>query len=486
METSNLSLQTQESRMRYASDKNEEKRARERRQNLLYLIHDYLRQEGFFETSEYLKKEAKLPMDIKVCDNIDLDSILACYSDYYLSKFNKLPKICKKIDNPASIHQENIGIRKEKCKKPSKRFDSNENQRDKKLGSPETNQDFELTIIPISDRMKKLQSNEVNDLYSGIAEGKFTRKLRPINDLYPMNSEWREIADTITNEIISSNLDVSWSDICGLENCKKLLQEALIYPIKYPEIFTGKFASWRGILLYGPPGTGKTMLAKAVATECQSTFFNITASSLISKWRGESEKYIRVLCDLAIYHSPSIIFIDEIDWTMSGDDDYSGKLSEPARRFRAEFLARLDGLISMEKDNVVLLTATNTPWHLDAALLRRLDKHIFVDLPNENARREILKYYTEPSLHGHKDFELVVANTEYYSGSDMKKLCKEAWMAQMRIYVAARERESITNISQPPQLINSVTLLQEAQNVVLPTARHLANKYKEWQIKMKN
>lgn len=96
--------------------------------------------------------------------------------------------------------------RKEKCKKPLKRFDSNESQRDKKLGLPETNQDFELTIIPISDRMKKLQSNEVNDLYSGIAEGKFTRKLRPINDLYPMNSEWREIADTITNVITINNI----------------------------------------------------------------------------------------------------------------------------------------------------------------------------------------------------------------------------------------------------------------------------------------
>lgn len=116
-----------------------------------------------------------------------------------------------------------------------------------------------------------------------------------------------------SQEIILNKLNVHWDDVIGLEECKTAIKEAVVYPLKYPIFFDGPFSPWKGILLYGPPGTGKilvlchfctclqgiyetgkTMLAKAVATECHCTFFNITASSLVSKWRGDSEKYIRV------------------------------------------------------------------------------------------------------------------------------------------------------------------------------------------------
>ena len=96
-----------------------------------------------------------------------------------------------------------------------------------------------------------------------------------------------------------TNPEVRWDDIKALEDCKRLLKEAVVMPLRYPRLFTGLLSGWRGVLLYGPPGTGKTMLAKAVATECRTTFFNISASSMISKWRGESEKLVRVLFDLA-------------------------------------------------------------------------------------------------------------------------------------------------------------------------------------------
>ena len=113
------------------------------------------------------------------------------------------------------------------------------------------------------------------------------------------------------------NPDVKWDDIIGLESAKRTIKEAVVYPIKYPQLFTGILSPWKGLLLYGPPGTGKTLLAKAVATECETTFFNISASSIVSKWRGDSEKLVRVLFEMARFYAPSTIFIDELESIMS-------------------------------------------------------------------------------------------------------------------------------------------------------------------------
>merc|ERR1712183_1029307 len=144
---------------------------------------------------------------------------------------------------------------------------------------------------------------------------------------------------------------------------------------------------WKGILLYGPPGTGKSYLAKAVATEANSTFFSVSSADLVSKWLGESERLVRSLFDIARQNKPSIIFIDELDSLCSSRSDNE---SEAARRIKTEFLVQMNG-VGVDNDGVLVLGATNIPWVLDSAIRRRFEKRIYIDLPEEHARTAMFK-----------------------------------------------------------------------------------------------
>ena len=145
----------------------------------------------------------------------------------------------------------------------------------------------------------------------------------------------KALVTQIRSTIIDKGPGIQWNDIQGLENVKQTLFETIIYPAMRPDLFDGLREPTRGILLYGPPGNGKTMIAKAVATECKATFFSISASTLMSKWQGESEKLMNTLFALAAHDSPSIIFIDEIDSMLTAR---SSKENEGARRVKTEFL----------------------------------------------------------------------------------------------------------------------------------------------------
>lgn len=141
--------------------------------------------------------------------------------------------------------------------------------------------------------------------------------------------------DALSEAIVTEKPNVKWDDIAGLIKAKESLKEAVILPIRFPDIFKGARKPWRGILLYGPPGTGKTFLAKACATETEGTFFSVSSADLVSKYVGESEKLIKNLFALAREKKPSIIFIDEVDSLCGNRSDGE---NEASRRVKTEFL----------------------------------------------------------------------------------------------------------------------------------------------------
>ena len=146
----------------------------------------------------------------------------------------------------------------------------------------------------------------------------------------------------LEREVVNRNPSVSFDDIAELDDAKKVLQEAVILPLMMPEYFKGIRRPWRGVCLFGPPGTGKTMLAKAVATMGKTTFFNVSASSLASKWRGETEKLVRILFEMARFYAPSTIFFDEIDSLASKRGE--GSEHEGSKRMKTEMFIQMDGV----------------------------------------------------------------------------------------------------------------------------------------------
>ncbi|KAE8660448.1 Spastin [Hibiscus syriacus] len=247
----------------------------------------------------------------------------------------------------------------------------------------------------------------------------------------PTNSYESKLVEMINTAIVDRSPAVKWDDVAGLEKAKQALMEMVILPTRRRDLFTGLRRPARGLLLFGPPGNGKTMLAKAVASESQATFFNVSASSLTSKWVGEGEKLVRTLFMVAISKQPSVIFMDEIDSVMS---TRLANENDASRRLKSEFLIQFDGVTSNPNDLVIVIGATNKPQELDDAVLRRLVKRIYVPLPDDNVRKLLLKHKLKGqqfSLPG-RDLERLVRETEGYSGSDLQALCEEAAMMPIR------------------------------------------------------
>ena len=188
------------------------------------------------------------------------------------------------------------------------------------------------------------------------------------------DEEEKKLEKALSEAIVTEKPNVKWSDVSGLEGAKEGLKEAVILPIRFPQLFDETRQPWRGILLYGPPGTGKSFLAKACATECDGTFFSISSSDLVSKWMGESERLIKQLFKMARDRKPSIIYIDEVDSLCGGRQEGE---NDSSRRIKTEFLVQMQG-VGNDMDGILVLGATNVPWELDNAIRRRFQKRIYI------------------------------------------------------------------------------------------------------------
>ncbi|EGZ27267.1 hypothetical protein PHYSODRAFT_474117 [Phytophthora sojae] len=450
----------------------EEKQLIDRRRNVLVMMLQHCTENGYLQTAEKLQQEAGVALSkFEVVENLDLLRIVQEYEDFQEIKFGKRPKLVRRLspdgqDRARSANDKKATAAAKRARRndytsphmPTEaRVENNVamrtihnnashaatqavSARSSKDASPPPEDDSAVDLGLVGQKpaqaqarngkagvAKKAQPADGQQQEESIEE----RLLKPLPS-FAHDLELRPLAETITREIFQKNPDVRWDDVIGLHETKRLLKEAIVMPLKYPQLFQGLLSPWTGILLFGPPGNGKTMLAKAVATECRTTFFNISASSIVSKYRGDSEKLIRMLFELARHHAPSTIFLDEIDSIMGQrDSGGGGQEHEASRRMKTELLIQMDGLAKTD-DVVFVLAASNLPWDLDAAMLRRLEKRVLVDLPSADARQALFASLLEPYTPSDFDFNEAVQLTDGYSGADIKLVAKEACMAPVR------------------------------------------------------
>ena len=252
------------------------------------------------------------------------------------------------------------------------------------------------------------------------------------------------IEPSALREVFVEVPDVEWTDVGGLQSTKDRLQEMIQWPLAYAEVFEAMdLDAAKGVLLYGPPGTGKTLLAKAVANESDSNFISIKGPELLSKWVGESEKGVRSVFSKARENAPTVIFFDEIDSIAGERGQHSGD-SGVSERVVSQLLTELDGLEELQ--DVVIIATTNRPDLIDPALLRpgRIDRHIHVPIPDEDARRAIFEVHTRKKpLAETVDLDDLAEQTEGYVGADIEALCREAAMAASREFIQSVDPEDI-------------------------------------------
>jgi len=255
------------------------------------------------------------------------------------------------------------------------------------------------------------------------------------------------IEPSALREVLISTPIETWDDIGGLNNAKQALQEAVEWPLKYPNIHKYLNAKpVKGILLYGLPGTGKTLLAKALAHESEINFISVRGPEFLSKWVGESEKKVRETFHKARTAAPCIIFMDELDAIAPARGRSGDSGNQVTERIVSQLLTEIDGLNSLK--DVVLVAATNRPDILDPALIRagRFEKQIEIGLPDEEVREKILKIHLRGlPLDNDVDLKSLAILMKGKTGADIESLCKETVQLTIREYISNANYEDISD-----------------------------------------
>ncbi|XP_017466642.1 PREDICTED: katanin p60 ATPase-containing subunit A-like 2 [Rhagoletis zephyria] len=461
-----------------------------RRRNLLFLTQRFLADHGFYQSAEALKNEARLPADeYELCDNIDLDAIYLEYASYYHLKFGKYPKIVRKLK--PSVKLELDAKRKSKTKSsPTATTNAahGEVPPSEPLPAPALAPgDLELTIKRVEILKATANcaegggtTNHAAVLSGVVAEENRNEALTRLQQIEHSASadgllsqqDWHNLADLVKTAIMRDDLKLSWADMCGNASAVEIIKEAVVTPLKYPQLFVNGLRPWKSVLLHGPPGSGKTLLAKILYAETrqQVTFFNVTSSVVVSKWRGESEKIMRILFHMAHKHAPSIIFFDEIEGLTSCRDRPSDH--ESSKRFKNELLQLLDGM-EQQMGGVFVLASSNLPWEIDDAFLRRFEKKLLVQLPNPVERAILIGKQLPIMLAVSKEeMELLVRISEHFTGDEIRLACKEIAMQMVRRVTHASKRDAKAEPDVP---------LQRAFEQIKPLSVKLMKRHQLWQ-----
>src|SRR6266567_2711814 len=285
----------------------------------------------------------------------------------------------------------------------------------------------------------------------------------------------REIEPSTTREVYVEVSETSWDDIGGMEKIKDLLTEGVEWPLRFPEVYANvKAEPPRGVLLSGPPGSGKTLIARALANQCEASFISIKGPELLSKWVGEAEKGIREVFRHAKQAAPCIIFFDEIDSLAprrSGDADRNF-----SNAVIAQLLTEMDGIEGRE--GVIVLGATNRPELIDPALLRpgRFDLVVELEYPDEIERQAIFAVHTRgKSIAPEVTVEELASLTPGRSGADIEAICRRAALLALREWITPRlnmSRVQVTETTVEGKPVNAQES-ETAQEEALPASRFL-------------
>ncbi|MEM0490921.1 MAG: ATP-binding protein [Acidilobaceae archaeon] len=354
----------------------------------------------------------------------------------------------------------------------------------------ESEGDYENALINLrkaiellEDLVKNYPDHPLASIYRRLI-GQYKRKLRDLEEklrLEPASSGDDEVIVVETKSsgeeklppyVMREKPNITFNDIAGLEHAKEAIREVIVYPVKRPDLFP---LGWhRGILLYGPPGTGKTMLGIAAANEANAEFLYVDAASIMSKWLGEGEKNVKRLFSYArdrALKTPVVIFIDEVDALLGYHNaEVGGEV-----RVRNQFLKEMDGILDkMLRVHLYIVAASNKPWRLDEAFLRRFQKRVYVPLPDKRARKQLLGMLTSKlKLGDDVDLDRLAELLDGYSGSDIRDIVQDAYMITVR---EVFERGGVGE----PRLITMrdfITVLEKRKPSV---DQALISKYEEW------